>query len=455
MCFCCCGCCCNSQSSKCIEISILLVSIINLLSPTLILVFIKLNHISLATKIFLIIVIVFCFLNLISIIVILVWRSKAVINTTKNSAGLCFTRVGLVLCILSFLVSIILEAIIKSNLTQLDYPCNDFVYGISNITSGEEGDIIWFRYLSNEGFTEKEKEFCQSVKDNDYYSNICSNIEYIITYISTSFIQLCTIILSFLWYNDGRRVSAKVDGALGNRTTFGGRGSVYGGAPNMYNGGQFGQQYGGIGVYSQGNGISPQLVGINGNLVMNMNFGRRRNTVINYARCNRNAAFNSVNEDVVNVSDNSKNISDHKKISSRNNDNISERSKGSIENFSSTKLRRVKKKKKRKSRVKISSNNVVFKEITRNKKHKKSDRIENIENISEGKNENESKEKKISNKINSPVKEEIAENEVNTDIDKNSESNKSKNNKNENNIKKLYINESNLKLSKEKNEFHN
>ena len=440
---CCCSRCCNSQTSKCIETSILLLSIINFIGAMLILICVKLSHITFTTKIFLIIIIVFTIFNLLSIIFIYLWRNKELINTSKNSPGLCFTRIGLVLCILLFFLSIYTEVSLKNNLTDLDYPCLNYVYGI-NMTSDENGDIIWVRNLANEGFTEKEKEFCELNQDPYYYADICSYREYAITYISPSMIEILTIVLCFFWHNDGKRIKARVDGALGNRTSFGGRGSIYAG--NIYGANHFRQQYG-MAVFDQNNILRSPYVDIRGNIVMNMNFGRKRNSVVNYMRSGRNSVFNNVNDNI----NANENICGNKKDISRNNDNSSERSKNSIGNYSSTRLRVVKKKKRRKSKIKTNRNNIVVQDLNRNINNKNNNKNENIENIPENKNENENKEEQTKNKNNVPVKEGIKENEE-VITGGNNEKNKDKNIKDEKNTIKLNVIESNLNAVEEKKE---
>ena len=416
MCFCCCGCCCNSQSSKCIETSILLLSIINFISPLFLLIFVKLSHINLTTKILLIITIVFTLLNLISIIIIYICRKKSLINTTKNSFSLCLSRIGLILCILSFILSIIIEAFIKINLTELDYPCSDFVYGISNITKNENGEIIWFRNLASEDFSQEEKEFCETVHNKKYYAKICSTIEYIITYISTSFIEIFTIILTFLWHNDSRRIMARVDGALGNRKFFAGRGSLN--AANIYRN-----------QIIQNEEINKQRAEIEHkrrSVVSNLHLAKKKKNAIGYIR---NKNFNSVDEEA--GSSSSKKMYIHKRNRNMiNNDNSSEKS---IKYFSSTKLRKVKKKKIKKPCVKKSSDNVVIKNLRKSAKYENHNKNENNENNSINKNENEFKKEDNINIINSPRKRKIFEND---DITGGSyENNKNKNKKEENIIK--------------------
>ena len=142
-------------------------------------------------------------------ITILIYRFKKIINKKRNSMAICLARIGLLISIASFFISIIAESMIQSNFNEINHPCKNY--------NNQNNDVIYFRnirILSNDN----NKELCKG-KNNNYDAKICSNLEYTISYLCATIIELSTLILIFLWFNDLRRLKEKVDGML---TIYGG-----------------------------------------------------------------------------------------------------------------------------------------------------------------------------------------------------------------------------------------
>jgi len=209
MCICCCFCnCCNSYSSKCVEISILVLSGLTFISSILGFVFIKWSHLTTVGSILLILLIVFSTIITIGSICILIFRFKNIINNKKNFISTVFAILGLTLSIAILLISLVAESLVQTNFKDIDYPCKDMSY------NSRKDEIVYFRYLSLDILTPEEKiEFCKN-KNINYNAKICSNLEYTMTYLSATIIEFCTLILIFFWYNDLRRIKEKVDGEL-------------------------------------------------------------------------------------------------------------------------------------------------------------------------------------------------------------------------------------------------
>ena len=208
MCICCC-CCCNcfnSFSSKCIELSIFILSSFTFISSILEISIIKWNHLTSTTFTLLIILVIFSAIMTISSMAILFYRFKKIINKKRNSMGICLARIGLFISITSFFISIIAESMIQSNFNEIDHPCKNYNNQIQN------DDVIYFRnirILSDD----KNQELCKD-KNNNYDAKICSNLEYAISYLSATIIEMFTLLLIFLWLNDLRRIKEKVDNML-------------------------------------------------------------------------------------------------------------------------------------------------------------------------------------------------------------------------------------------------
>ena len=213
MCICCCCCCncCNSFSSKCIELSIFVLSSLTFIFSILEISIIKWNHLTSTTFTLLIILVIFSSIMTLSSLTILFYRFKKIINKKRNSMARCLARIGLFISIVLFFMSVIVESMIQSKFNDIDHPCKNYNRQIQN------DDVIYFRnirILTND----KNIELCKD-KSSDYDAKLCSNLEYTISYVSATIIEFCTLILIFLCFNDLRRIKEKVDGAL---TLYGG-----------------------------------------------------------------------------------------------------------------------------------------------------------------------------------------------------------------------------------------
>ena len=210
MCICCC-CCCNcynSFSSKCIELSIFLLTSLTFIFSILEISIIKWNHLTSTTFTLLIILVIFSSIMTISSLTILFYRFKKVINKKRNSMAICLARIGLFISIVSFFISIITESMIQTKFNDLNHPCKNYNNQLQN------DDVIYFRNRNIRILTDdKNKELCQD-KNSDYDANICSNLEYTISYLSAIIKECCSLILIFLCFNDLRRIKEKLDGAL-------------------------------------------------------------------------------------------------------------------------------------------------------------------------------------------------------------------------------------------------
>ena len=207
MCICCCFCnCCNSYSSKCVELSIFILSAITFVCSIFGLVFVKSSHLTTVGFSLLIVIIAFSAIITIGAVCILIFRYKNLINKDKNLFSTILAIIGLCLTIGILLISLIAESLVQTNFKDIDYPCKDISYNT------QASGIVMIRLLDALTY-EQKKEFCKN-KNINYNANICSNLEYTMTYLSSTIIECCTLVLIFFWYNDLRRIKEKVDGEL-------------------------------------------------------------------------------------------------------------------------------------------------------------------------------------------------------------------------------------------------
>ena len=208
MCICCCICnCCNSYSSKCIELCVLVLSSITFICSFLGFLCIKISHLTTLGILLLVLLMVFSTFITISAIFITIFRFKGIINKNKNTISTYLALISLILVIFILLISFVAESLIQTNFKNIDYPCKD-------LSLKNDPNIIVFRLLSLELKTKEERsQFCKN-KNMDYNAKICSNLEYTMSYLTSTIIEICSLLLCFFWYNDYRRIKERIDGEL-------------------------------------------------------------------------------------------------------------------------------------------------------------------------------------------------------------------------------------------------
>ena len=208
MCICCCFCnCCNSYSSKCIELCIFVLSSISFASSILGLISIKWPHLTNACIALQIIIIAFSTFLEVSSLLIITFRHKGTINNSRNTFSTYIALTCFILSIIIFIISLVVEGLVQANFNDIDYPCKDL--SIKN-----DPNVILFRGLSLDILSKEEKkQFCQS-KNSDYNAQILSKLEYTMSYLTSSIIEVCSLLLIFFFYNDYRRLRGKYDGEL-------------------------------------------------------------------------------------------------------------------------------------------------------------------------------------------------------------------------------------------------
>ena len=210
MCFilCCCCNCCNNFSSKCVEINILILSIIAFSSSIIGLLCVNEKHASKEGFACLIIVIIFSILLIISIINILIWRFRDIINNKRNSIGAIFSLAGIVITIFMLLFTGIWESMSITYFYSLNHPCQ-------SIKRSEVEKLLRIRILLT--YEEDKEEFC--IENPDYFIDIVSTSEYIYLFASATIIEIILLVLLYFWYNDYRRIKYLVDGPLVDSNT--------------------------------------------------------------------------------------------------------------------------------------------------------------------------------------------------------------------------------------------
>ena len=210
MCFVLCFCCisCNNFSSKCIEITILILLIISIAAAIIGILFVKKEHASDIGYGCILVVICLSIILIISILLILFWRITSKINNKRNFAASVFSSIGLVVTIFCILFTAIYENMSINHFYNLNSPCKVDNTKVKN--KNKTNLILLLRNLLT--YEENKEEFC--LENPDYNPHIVSRFEYIYVLCLSSGLEFIFLVLLYFWYNDFRRIKFLVDGKL-------------------------------------------------------------------------------------------------------------------------------------------------------------------------------------------------------------------------------------------------
>ena len=212
MCFILCFCCnsCNNFSSKCIEITILILLICSFSATFIGLIFVKIDHASIEGYACLLVVISLSLILIITIIIIIIWRFNSTINNKRNKIASAFSSLGLILTIFCVLFTGIYENMSISHFYELDYPCKSIQS--TEVKSNNKTNLILLLRRNLLTYEENKEEFC--LDNPDYNIHIITQFEYIYVLTLSSTLEVIFLVLLYFWYNDFRRIKFFVDGKL-------------------------------------------------------------------------------------------------------------------------------------------------------------------------------------------------------------------------------------------------
>ena len=216
MCFILCCCCnlCNTYSSKCIEITILILSFTSFSASIIGYIFVNKEHTPKEAYGCLIVVIISSIILMLSIILILIWRFRELINNTRNTAASTFSKIGLVTTIFCILFTGIWESMSISKFYDLNYPCQ--IKESNTLRQLDKINLINILLKKNKRYLltyeENKEEFC--LENPKYNAKIVSTLEYIFLFVSSTILEIILLVLLYFWYNDFRRIKYLVDGKL-------------------------------------------------------------------------------------------------------------------------------------------------------------------------------------------------------------------------------------------------
>ena len=184
--------CFNSSQSKTLEIVLIVMNSISFILLLLSLIMIKWNEISKANLAIFIIMLLINIIYLIFPIFLRYWRARNLIKEAKRSMANALAIAGLTLTIIQFILCIIEEILLTYGFNEANYPChkNDKHY--------------YYRRIS----TEVNCAYLSS----DYNAEVITVTQFMIAYITFSYLEIALILGNIIWYILRRRIQQQLDG---------------------------------------------------------------------------------------------------------------------------------------------------------------------------------------------------------------------------------------------------
>ena len=215
LCMVCCGCCFNSLLTKTLEIIAINFQAISVFFLLLSLIIIKWSNISSINLVLFILMFLISVAVLTLTIMIRFWRSKGVIKTTQKAKAVSFSTACFALIIICLVVCIIEEIAIIIGFYNADHICRNYDDGLNYYRNLDTKFIkaeIGNRFKRLLKINKNDIDCSYYGKNYDF--KVVSNKEYLIAYITFSYIEFELILGIWLYYLLRRRIIQNQDGPL-------------------------------------------------------------------------------------------------------------------------------------------------------------------------------------------------------------------------------------------------
>lgn len=211
--YCCLCCCFNNLTSKSLEIVELVFQSISLFLLFLSLIIIKWSKISVANILLFLLMLLITLLIIVFTSFIRYWRANNLIKTTKKLRGICFASTCFGLIITCFIICTIEVFVISYGFYNADYPCSKYLdnYKYSNSYYNKKELNNTTRTQNNRKLFNKED--CYQLESN-YYANAISRAEYLIAYLTFTYLEFSFILGVWIWYILRKRIVQELDGPM-------------------------------------------------------------------------------------------------------------------------------------------------------------------------------------------------------------------------------------------------
>ena len=211
---CCCSCCLDNLLSKTLEILLISFHSIGILFLICSLVVISWSKISYINLIFFILILIINVICLVFIVFIRIWRQKKTIQTIKKKMGIIFSKISIVILIICLVISVIEEFILSYAFSDADYPCKNK----KTEKNDKNYDQFIFKITLNNNNSLVDNKILRNLKDVDctdhgkyYYTNEITNEEYIMSYLTFSFLQISLFLGILIWIILKKRIFLGID----------------------------------------------------------------------------------------------------------------------------------------------------------------------------------------------------------------------------------------------------
>ena len=205
---CCCCCNFNSYSSRCVEISLVILNIISFALSAIALYFIKWKNVSKISLIIMLLILLLSILLFLFSIIIRCWRNSGSIKTTKKESATRLSCAGLALSIILFIICVFGDIVLGFDFNKANYPC-----GTNRSSYNYYNNNYYYKGIRR-NLIDKNSIDCNNYSGEKPYIEVVTLKEYVIAYCCFSYTEIAMIVAMFLWRSLKIRIINEIDGSL-------------------------------------------------------------------------------------------------------------------------------------------------------------------------------------------------------------------------------------------------
>ena len=206
-------CCCNQQKTECLETTLIIFQSFQIVVLILALLLIDWEIATTLTLVINIIILVFILFNLITAILIKIFRDQEKIYYKHKKVCTIFAYMDLFLSIISIFLSILSESIISQKIYEYDHPC---LYRLSEI----DGYNLRALAVTNETLIKRYCDNLDDVEDFYWHNKRSAFKDILMSYVCSSVVEILSLLSAFFYYNDLKRIKYCVKGSMNEEKGF-------------------------------------------------------------------------------------------------------------------------------------------------------------------------------------------------------------------------------------------
>ena len=264
-------CCCsfNSYSSRCVEISLIILNIISFALSAIALYIIKWKNVSMISLIIMLLVLLLSILLFLFSIIIRCWHNSGSIKTTKKESATRLSSAGFALSIILFIICAIGDIVVGIDFNKANYPCGT--------GSNVDDSFDYFGGYYRRNLIDKNSIDCNNYSGEKPYIEVVTSFEYSIAYFCFSYTEIAMILAIILWRSSKARIINEIDGPIQVDQSAVMQQPVYGAQYPPYG---YGQQIQPQYVYVEGSGQYPMQPNMYGGMYNNNQYQQQNIMVV-------------------------------------------------------------------------------------------------------------------------------------------------------------------------------